>query len=84
MSTSTYTVVGMTCGHCVNSVTDEVGQVPGVTDVTVDLATGGLAVTAVAEVDDGAVRAAVEEAGYQVAEPANLLAGAAGQTSGCS
>jgi hypothetical protein len=38
----------------------------------------------VAEVDDGAVRAAVEEAGYQVAEPANLLAGAAGQTSGCS
>jgi hypothetical protein len=37
----------------------------------------------VADVDDGAVRAAVEEAGYQVAEPANLLAGAGGQTSGC-
>ena len=67
MSTATYTVVGMTCGHCVNSVTEEVSQVPGVTDVNVDLATGGLTVTSEADVDDGAVRAAVEEAGYQVA-----------------
>ncbi len=67
MSTSTYTVVGMTCGHCVNSVTEEVGQVPGVTDVQVDLATGGLTVTSEADVDDAAVRAAVEEAGYEVA-----------------
>ena len=83
MSTATYKVVGMTCGHCVNSVTEEVGQVPGVTDVNVDLATGGLTVSTVADVDDGAVRAAVEEAGYQVAEPANLLAEAGGQTSGC-
>lgn len=83
MSTATYKVVGMTCGHCVNSVTEEVSQVPGVTDVNVDLATGGLTVSTVADVDDGAVRAAVEEAGYQVAEPANLLAGAGGRTSGC-
>ena len=67
MSTATYTVVGMTCGHCVNSVTEEVSQVPGVTDVNVDLATGGLTVTSESDVDDGAVRAAVEEAGYQVA-----------------
>ena len=67
MSTATYTVVGMTCGHCVNSVTEEVTQVPGVTDVNVDLATGGLTVTSEADVDDAAVRAAVEEAGYQVA-----------------
>ena len=67
MSTATYTVVGMTCGHCVNSVTEEVSQVPGVTDVTVDLGTGGLTVTSVSDVDDGAVRAAVEEEGYQVA-----------------
>ena len=84
MSTATYTVVGMTCGHCVNSVTEEVSQVPGVTDVDVDLATGDLTVTTVAYVDDGAVRAAVEEAGYQVAERADLLAGAGGQASGCS
>ena len=67
MSTATYTVVGMTCGHCVNSVTEEVSQVPGVTDVNVDLASGGLTVTSDADVDDSAVRAAVEEAGYQVA-----------------
>ena len=83
MSTATYKVAGMTCGHCVNSVTEEVSQVPGVTDVNVDLATGGLTVSTVADVDDGAVRAAVEEAGYQVAEPATLLAAAGGQTSGC-
>jgi copper chaperone CopZ len=67
MSTSTYTVVGMTCGHCVNSVTEEVTQVPGVTDVDVDLATGGLTVTSDTQVDDAAIRAAVEEAGYSVA-----------------
>lgn len=67
MSTSTYTVVGMTCGHCVNSVTEEVSQLPGVTDVDVDLATGGLTITSDADVDDAAVRAAVEEAGYQLA-----------------
>ena len=67
MNTSTYTVVGMTCGHCVSSVTEEVTQVPGVTDVDVDLATGGLTVTSDSTVDDDAVRAAVEEAGYQIA-----------------
>ena len=67
MSTATYTVVGMTCGHCVNSVTEEVSQVPGVTAVDVDLASGGLRVTGEAPVDETAVRAAVEEAGYEVA-----------------
>ena len=67
MSTATYTVVGMTCGHCVNSVTEEVSQVPGVTAVDVDLASGGLTVTSDVPVEDSAVRAAVEEAGYQVA-----------------
>jgi copper chaperone CopZ len=67
MSTATYTVVGMTCGHCVNAVTDEVSQVPGVTEVDVDLASGGLTVTSDAPVDDSAVLAAVEEAGYEVA-----------------
>ena len=40
MSTTTYTVKGMTCGHCVGSVTEEVGEIPGVTNVDVDLATG--------------------------------------------
>jgi copper chaperone len=67
MSTSSFTVVGMTCGHCVSSVTEEVSQVPGVTDVDVDLATGGLTVTSDTPVDDTAIQAAVEEAGYSVA-----------------
>ncbi|CAA9367468.1 MAG: Copper(I) chaperone CopZ [uncultured Nocardioidaceae bacterium] len=68
MSTATYTVTGMTCGHCVSSVTEEVAQIPGVTGVEVDLATGELAVTSDASVDDDTVRSAVEEAGYQVAD----------------
>jgi copper chaperone len=67
VSTATYTVVGMTCGHCVNAVTEEVSQLPGVTGVDVDLASGGVTVTSEAPVDESAVRAAVEEAGYAVA-----------------
>ncbi len=67
MTTSTYTVTGMTCGHCVNAVTEEVTQVPGVTAVDVDLASGRLTVTSDAPVDDDAVRAAVDEAGYELA-----------------
>jgi copper chaperone len=66
MSTATYTVVGMTCGHCVSAVTEEVGQVRGVTAVDVDLTSGALTVTGDAPVDEAAVRAAVEEAGYEV------------------
>ena len=67
MTTTSYTVVGMTCGHCVNAVTEEVSAVPGVTGVDVDLASGGLTVTSQAPVDEAVVRAAVEEAGYEVA-----------------
>ena len=67
MNTSSYTVVGMTCGHCVSAVTEEVGQVPGVTGVEVDLASGRLTVTSDTTVDDDTVRAAVDEAGYELA-----------------
>jgi copper chaperone len=67
MSTLSFTVVGMTCGHCVNAVTEEVAQLTGVTAVDVDLASGGLTVTSDAPVDEATVRAAVEEAGYEVA-----------------
>ena len=67
MSTATYTVTGMTCGHCVTAVTEEVGAVPGVTAVDVDLASGGLTVTSDSPVEESAGRAAVEEAGYEVA-----------------
>ena len=45
MSTETYTVTGMTCGHCVSSVTEEVSELPGVTDVQVELETGKVTVT---------------------------------------
>ena len=67
MSTASYTVAGMTCGHCVNAVTEEVSAVPGVTAVDVDLASGRLTVTSDDPVADEAVRAAVDEAGYEVA-----------------
>ena len=64
--TRTYTVTGMTCGHCVASVTEEVQEVAGVDAVDVVLDTGTMTVTG-SDLDDAAVRAAVEEAGYQVA-----------------
>jgi copper chaperone len=67
MSTATYTVTGMTCAHCVNAVSEEVGAVPGVTDVAVDLGSGALTVTSEAPVDDAAIEAAVDEAGYALA-----------------
>ncbi|MEU6129479.1 heavy-metal-associated domain-containing protein [Saccharopolyspora sp. NPDC047091] len=66
MSQSTYTVTGMTCGHCVSSVTEEISEIAGVSDVAVDLATGAVTVTSAEPLSDGAVRGAVEEAGYQL------------------
>jgi copper chaperone CopZ len=61
-----YVVEGMTCEHCVRSVTEEVGEVAGVRAVDVDLASGRMVVHG-EDVDDAAVRAAVDEAGYAVA-----------------
>ncbi|MEV4177146.1 cation transporter [Nonomuraea sp. NPDC049709] len=67
MSTVTYTVKGMTCGHCVSSVKEEVSEVAGVTSVEVDLASGLLTVDSDGPVDAAKIVAAVEEAGYEVA-----------------
>lgn len=68
MSTANYTVVGMTCGHCVRSVTEEVSEVPGVTDVDVDLASGRLTVTSDEQpASDERIRQAVADAGYSLA-----------------
>jgi copper chaperone len=64
--TREYTVRGMTCDHCVLSVREEVSEVAGVSGVDVDLASGRLTVTG-AGIDEHAVRAAVTEAGYEVA-----------------
>jgi copper chaperone CopZ len=61
----TFTVSGMTCGHCKSSVVNEVLQVPGVRAVDVDLDSGVLTVRG--EADDAAIRKAVDEAGYAVA-----------------
>lgn len=66
-ATSTYTVTGMTCGHCVSSVTEEVQEIPGVEDVAVELESGAVTITSAQPVDESAVRSAVEEAGYQLA-----------------
>jgi len=66
MTTSTYTVVGMTCEHCVRAVADEVGALEGVTGVDVDLASGSVTVQSDDPVEDAAVAAAVVEAGYEV------------------
>lgn len=67
MTETTYTVTGMTCGHCASSVSEEVGSLTGVRDVSVDLPTGAVTVTSESELDVAEVRAAVEEAGYQLA-----------------
>ena len=66
MNTTTYAVKGMTCGHCVQAVSTEVGKVPGVTGVRVDLEAGAVTVTSDGPADEQAVRAAVDEAGYEV------------------
>ncbi|GAA1232264.1 heavy-metal-associated domain-containing protein [Prauserella halophila] len=64
MFEKTYTVTGMTCQHCVASVTEEVGELDGVQSVNVDLDTGAVTVTSEAELAEDNVRSAVEEAGY--------------------
>ena len=67
MSTETYTVTGMTCGHCVSSVTEEVSELPGVTDVQVELETCRVTITADSPLGADKVGAAVKEAGYSLA-----------------
>jgi copper ion binding protein len=68
MVTTTYQVQGMTCGHCVNSVSTEVSAIQGVSDVQVDLASGRVTVTSDSPLDTDSVRAAVDEAGYDLVE----------------
>jgi copper chaperone len=66
MTITTYTVSGMTCGHCVSAVSSEISRLDGVTGVRVDLADGTVAVTSEQPLSDAAVVAAVDEAGYEV------------------
>ncbi|WP_348787680.1 heavy metal-associated domain-containing protein [Leifsonia sp. NPDC080035] len=64
MSVSEYQVTGMTCEHCERSVREEVGRIPGVEDIRVSAQSGSLVVTSADPLDDAAVFAAVDEAGY--------------------
>ncbi|KRF37690.1 heavy-metal-associated domain-containing protein [Nocardioides sp. Soil805] len=66
-TSQTFTVTGMTCGHCVASVTEEISELPGVESVDVVLDSGAVTVTSSQPLEQQAVRAAVEEAGYQLA-----------------
>jgi copper ion binding protein len=66
MTTTTYAVKGMTCGHCVSAVSAGVGGLTGVSDVDVDLPTGAVTVTSEQPLDEADVRVAVEEAGYEL------------------
>lgn len=68
--TAAYGVTGMTCSHCVAAVKEEIGALPGVTEVSVDLVAGGtstVTVRSATPVDEADIRAAVDEAGYSVA-----------------
>lgn len=67
MTTTTYAVTGMTCGHCEGSVRRAIAKLPEVTDIAVSAASGSLVITSDSPVDDAAVLAAVDEAGYSAA-----------------
>lgn len=66
MVSATYTVSGMTCEQCVSSVREEIGEVETVTSVKVDLPSGAVTVLSEGPVGTETVRAAVEEAGYEL------------------
>lgn len=67
--TTTYAVTGMSCQHCIDAVTAEVGRLTGVEQVEVDLSTGTVTVTSGASLDLDEVREAVDEAGFDLADP---------------
>lgn len=70
METKKITVSGMTCGHCVGAVTEELTSIDGVQDVQIDLVAGGdspVTITSDTPIADADIAAAVDEAGYQLA-----------------
>jgi len=67
-TTTTYAVTGMSCQHCVDAVTAEVGRISGVEQVQIDLPSGTVTVTSDAPLALETVRAAVDEAGYDLAD----------------
>ncbi|GAA4294531.1 heavy-metal-associated domain-containing protein [Streptomyces venetus] len=65
--TAVYKVSGMSCGHCEGAVSGEISQIPGVSSVTAVASAGEVTVVSAAPLDDEAVRAAVDEAGFELA-----------------
>ncbi|MEU6708430.1 heavy-metal-associated domain-containing protein [Streptomyces wuyuanensis] len=68
MTQKHYNVTGMSCGHCVASITEEIREVSGVSEVVVDLAASSVTVRGT-DLDDERLRAAIVEAGYGVGDP---------------
>ncbi|MFJ4697925.1 heavy-metal-associated domain-containing protein [Streptomyces sp. NPDC088768] len=66
--TTTYKVSGMSCGHCEGAVSAELTELPEVTEVRASAANGEVTVVSTAPLDEAAVRAAVDEAGYELAD----------------
>jgi copper chaperone CopZ len=66
MSTTTVTVMGMSCGGCASSVREEIGEIPGVHAVQVDVGSGMVVIESEVPVEAPAIKNAVEEAGYQL------------------
>jgi copper chaperone len=71
MATQVFTVTGMSCEHCVRSVTEEVSKLPGVRSVGVDLGSGAVTVTADRELSDSEIAESVDEAGYELVRGAS-------------
>ncbi|MGP3984831.1 heavy-metal-associated domain-containing protein [Streptomyces sp. KR80] len=69
--TTSYKVTGMTCGHCEGAVTEEISALDGVSSVKAEADTGLVTIVSAAPLDDTAVRAAVEEAGYELVSRAS-------------
>ena len=66
---TTITVSGMTCGHCVNHVSEEISKIPGVVSVDITLETGAVLISSTLDIDTRAVEAAVVETGYELVQP---------------
>lgn len=65
--TTVYKVSGMSCGHCEGAVSGEISKIPGVSSVTAVASSGEVTVVSAAPLDEAAVRAAVDEAGFELA-----------------
>jgi copper chaperone len=67
VETRSFTVTGMSCEHCARAVRAEVGKLPGITGIDVDVPAGAVRISGEPLPDDAAVRAAIQEAGYEIA-----------------